>query len=97
MKEINQKILKTAITKIHIEDRSQDRWYGCLTPSEILELIKAGAKASKTGYPTKEYVEECYTSGDSKNIMFRFFASKLPIPNYKREIEKAFGRKKKNG
>ncbi len=97
MKEKNPKIFQKAISKIHINDRSQDEWYGVLTSSEILELVKNGAKAHKGRYPTIKYVKKLYDNGDSGPIMFYFFAGKLPIPNYKREIEKAYGRKKKNG
>lgn len=101
MKEKNPKIFEKAIAKIHIYDRSQDQWYGILTPSEILELVKNGAKPHKGGYPysqpSTDRVKKLYDNGDSGPIIFYFFASKLPIPNYKREIEKAYGRSKKNG
>ena len=65
--------LARAITKSKFYPHMGNEWGGYYTPSEILALVKAGARVENQ--MSLKYVETRVKNGDSRPCWFYFFAS----------------------
>lgn len=60
--------LRRALHKIH--QHNTDVWCGCVTPSEVLELVRNGAQSNQPGYVKSALL--CVKAGDSGSGWFYF-------------------------